>query len=253
MERLRARLASRAAALVLSHPEFAADAAEVGLVDKAWLDDPANNKIRSATTVDVVQRFLERSIEREPSIIASMGLNAIQLLTLDDDESGISGLAHPMAIVFTDLEGFTTFTSQNGDASARDLLEAHHRSVGPVIRSRGGRIVKRLGDGLLISFGAAEAAVLAALEIQEADVTDLRLRAGIHWGEAVLHRDDLVGHDVNLAARVTDAAKGGEILATGATQNQVGDDLANVKFGRLKRRSFKGVSEAVSVCQVTRR
>ena len=248
---LRRVLNERAAGLLRDHPEFSRGAAEVGLVDRSWLDDPANNPIRTATSLDVVQRFLERSIEREPSLIAHLGLNAIQLLALDAEDDDQGGQAHPMTIVFTDLEGFTRFTSRHGDAAARTFLESHHRTVGPIIRSRGGRMVKKIGDGLLVSFGAPEAAVLAALEVAEADHGALRLRAGIHHGEAVLLGDDLIGHDVNVAARVTDSAAGGEILATTAVRTAVGE-LPGVAFGRARRRSFKGVAEKISVCPVRR-
>lgn len=246
------RLVERAAALLKEHPELAGDAAEVGLVDKGWLDDPTGHPIRTATSLEVVQRFLERSVEQRPSLVATMGLNAIQLLSLESEEDERGGDPHPMTIVFTDLEGFTGYTSRNGDDAARGLLERHHRAVGPLIRSRGGRIIKKLGDGLLIIFNAPEAAVLAALEVCEANQDgELRLRAGIHHGEAVQLGDDLIGHDVNVAARVTDAAKGGEILATTDVRAAVGD-LPGVRFGRARRRSFKGVTESVSVCPVRR-
>ena len=251
MSALRRRLMERAAALLKEHPELASDAAEVGLVDKAWLDDPTGHPIRTASSLDVVQRFLERSIEREPSLVASIGLNAIQLLSMEAEDDHRGGDAHPMTIVFTDLEGFTRYTSTHGDDAARALLGRHHKAVGPLIRSRGGRIVKKLGDGLLVSFNAPEAAVLAALEVAEAENGELRLRAGIHHGEAVLLGDDLIGHDVNIAARVTDSAKGGEILATTDVRAAVGP-LPGVTFGRARRRSFKGVAESISVCPVRR-
>ena len=79
----------------------------------------------------------------------------------------------------------------------------------------------------------------------------LRLRAGVHAGEAVVTADDLIGHDVNIAARVAAAAKGGQVLATVAVRDQVGD-LRGVAFGRARRRSFKGVEHPVQVCTVQR-
>lgn len=249
---IRDRLTERAAALIKQHPEFARGAAEIGLVDKSWLDDPTAHPVRSATSLDVVQRYLERAIENEPSLIASLGLNAIQLLALESDGDGATGgQTKVLTVVFTDLEGFTSYTARHGDEAARGLLERHHRAVGPVIRSRGGRIVKKIGDGLFISFDAPEAAVLAALEIAEADAGELQLRAGIHHGEAVVVGDDLIGHAINVAARVTDSADGGEILATTAVREAIGP-VAGVTFGRARRRRFKGVAESVSVCPVRR-
>lgn len=251
VEALRQRLNEHAAALINLHPEFARGAAEVGLIDRAWLEDPLNRPIRTATSLDVVQRFLERSVEQEPSLIANMGLNAIQLLTIDADADA-DAPRQVATIAFTDLEGFTRYTARHGDVAARELLERHHRAVGPVIRSRGGRIVKKIGDGLLVSFGVPEAAVLAALEIAETNETGLRLRVGLHHGEVVALGDDLIGHDVNLAARVADSAKGGEILATVDVREVVGTVPAGVEFGRARRRTFKGVDGSVLVCPVRR-
>ena len=84
-----------------------------------------------------------------------------------------------MCIVFTDLEGFTPFTAAHGDAAAQELVAEHHRTVGPIVRSRGGRIVKRLGDGLMLSFPSPESAVLGALELVDDPPAPLRLRAGV--------------------------------------------------------------------------
>lgn len=251
VEALRLRLSERAAALINEHPEFARGAAEVGLVDRAWLEDPTR-PIRTATSLDVVQRFLERSVEQEPSLIAHLGLNAIQLLSVDVEPAGADGARQVATIAFTDLEGFTSYTAREGDVAARQLLEQHHRAVGPVIRSRGGRIVKKIGDGLLVSFAAPEAAVLAALEIAETNETGLRLRAGLHHGEVVLLGDDVIGHDVNLAARVADSAKGGELLATTDVRSAIGGALPGVAFGRARRRTFKGVDASISVCPIRR-
>jgi adenylate cyclase len=156
-----------------------------------------------------------------------------------------------MSIVFTDLEGFTQFTSRHGDEAALALLAEHHRSIGPIVRSRGGKVVKRIGDGLMLSFPSAESAVLAALELVEVEPGPLRLRAGVHTGEAVITPDDLIGHDVNVAARVAAVARGGQVLATVIVRDEVGE-LPGVSFGRARRRTFKGVGETVQVCPVQR-
>lgn len=252
IDAIRRRLTQQAAALLNEHPDFAAGASEVGLIDRAWLEQPTERPIRTATSLDVVQRFLERSIEKEPSLIANMGLNAIQLLTVGVEDTRSGGTRQVATIAFTDLEGFTAFTAREGDGAARELLERHHRAVGPVIRSRGGRIVKKLGDGLLISFAAPEAAVLAALEISETNDTGLRLRVGLHHGEVELLGDDVIGHDVNLAARVADSARGGEVLATVDVRTAIGSPPLGVRFGRARRRTFKGMDGSVLVCPVDR-
>lgn len=250
LEAVRVNLSERAAELLRRDPDLHDTAVEVGLVDRAWLEEPGQHPVRTAPALDVVQRFLERSVERRPSTLGTLGLNALQLLAQDvSPDEGSS--TTPVAIVFTDLEGFTKFTSSRGDEAALELLAEHHRTTGPIVRSRGGKVVKRLGDGLMLSFPSPEAAVFGALELVEVSPDPLRLRAGVHWGEAAVTSDDLIGHDVNVAARVASSAKGGQVLATEAACTAAGE-LRGVTFGRARRRSFKGVGEAVSVSLVTR-
>jgi adenylate cyclase len=79
----------------------------------------------------------------------------------------------------------------------------------------------------------------------------LRLRAGVHVGDVVVRRDDVVGHVVNVAARVTELAKGGQVLVTGDVRAAVGD-LHGVRFGRARRRRFHGVDEPVLVSAAER-
>jgi adenylate cyclase len=156
-----------------------------------------------------------------------------------------------LTVVFTDLEGFTRYTAQAGDEAASQRLAEHHRRISPVVRGRGGRVVKHIGDGLLLTFTHAEAAVLACLELVDAEPPPLRLRAGAHFGEVVLTRDDIVGHVVNIAARVAESAKGGQVLVTEAVVDQV-RGLRGIQVGRRRRRSFKGVGESVSVFPLSR-
>lgn len=250
VEALRVALAERAADLLQRDPGLVDTAVEVGLVDREWLEAPGRRPVGTAPALDVVQRFLERSIERRPSTLGAIGLNALQLLSFERPADAGDPAPTPVAIAFTDFEGFTRFTARYGDEAARALLADHHRHVGPVVRSRGGRVVKRLGDGLMLTFPSAEAAVLGALELVEVPAR-LRLRAGVHCGEAVVTPDDLIGHDVNIAARVAASATGGQVLATVDVRQAVGE-LRGVTFGRARRRSFKGVGEPVSVCPVQR-
>ena len=78
------------------------------------------------------------------------------------------------------------------------------------------------------------------------------MRVGLHTGEVRVQRDhDVVGHVVNIAARVTEVADGGEVLATTAIREEVGD-LPGVAFGRARRRALKGIGEPVRVCAVRR-
>lgn len=250
---VRGRVRHRLADLLRSDPEMLASALELGLVRREWVDNPTGEPISSSSPVEVVQRFLEREVERRPSILSELGLSTIQILSSrGDDEDDTTDSAVPLAIVFTDLEGFTAYTEREGDDAAADLLQRHTRTVGPIVRSRGGRIVKRLGDGLLLTFPRPEAAVMAALELVDWSPPPLRMRAGVHWGEAQDSRDDILGHDVNVAARVADVAKGGEVLVTAETRDAVLGLDERVEFGRIGRRKVKGIDVPVRVCRAAR-
>lgn len=245
-------LAERLAGLLRRDPELADTAMEVGLVDRAWMEEPGQHPISTAGTRDVVERFLERSAERRPSALARIGLSTIQALSwrVDEPASGAASTAE-LTVLFTDLEGFTRFTAQAGDEAAAEVLTAHHRVVGPVIRSRGGRVVKRIGDGLLVTFTEPAAALHAALELVDTAPEGLRLRAGLHAGEVIVQSGDVIGHVVNVAARVAEASRGGQVLATHEVVATAGE-LRGVKVLRGRRRSFKGVDATVIVHRVER-
>ncbi len=247
---LRRSVSERLAEVISSDPAWAAQAAEVGLVDRAWLESPSDRPFRTAPPLEMVQRFLERTAEQRPSVMASMGLNALQGLSLV--RAAPEDLAAPveLAVMFTDLEGFTRYTAAHGDDAAASLIAEHQRVVGPVVRSRGGHIVKRMGDGLMLTFPAPEAAILAGLELVEAVRAPLALRAGLHVGEAVATHDDLFGHVVNIAARITEEASGGMVLCSVDVRDAV-RPLAGVRFGRARRTRLKGV-EPISLCRVER-
>ena len=145
---LRRATARKVADMIRNDPQDAATALEMGLVDRQWLESPGEVPLSSSTPTDVVRRFLERSVERKPSQLNSLGLTAVQLLSSGGDAAGAgaAGAARPVSVVFTDLEGFTAFTEQRGDTAAIAAIDEHHHLAGPVVRGWGGKIVKHLGD-----------------------------------------------------------------------------------------------------------
>ena len=255
---LRRATARKAAEMIRSDPDDAATALEIGLVDEEWLHAPGEGPISSSAPGDILRRFLERTVERHPSKLSSLGLTAVQLLSSGDDAGGAGGgstgkgPAKVLTVVFTDLEGFTAYTDVHGDAAALALIDEHHQRAAPTVRRWKGRIVKHLGDGLLCTFPKPAYGIRAALDLEDAAPEPLRLRAGVHMGEAVVTRTDVVGHVVNVAARVCEAAKGGQVLATEdvveAAESSGG--LADVRLGRMKSRRMKGVKTPVRLCEV---
>lgn len=202
-----------------------------------------------AAQLRAIEELLERAVERHPSMLGTVGLSAIQALAGAAEEASDQptlGTPTALTVVFTDLEGFTEWTAREGDEAASQLLAAHHQVVDPIVAGRGGSLVKRLGDGLLLTFPQPAAAVLACLELVDAQPEPLRLRAGLHAGPVVATRDDVIGHVVNLAARVAEAAEGGEVLVTHDVRSSV--DLPNVHFGDTRAERFKGIEEPITIC-----
>ncbi len=257
---VRRATARRAAELIRSDPDDAATALEIGLIDEEWLQAPGERPISSSAPGDILRRFLERTVERHPSKLSSLGLTAVQLLSSGDGAGGTSGggggggnrPAKPLTVVFTDLEGFTAYTDAHGDAAALALIDEHHQKAAPTVRRRNGRIVKHLGDGLLCTFPQPALGIRAALDLQASAPDPLRLRAGLHMGEAVVTRTDVVGHVVNVAARVCETAKGGQVLATEEVVEAAlsAGALSEVRLGRMKSRRMKGVKTPVRLCEV---
>src|SRR5437867_12641274 len=130
----------------------------------------------------------------------------------------------PVTVMFTDIAGFTAYAASRGDRAAARLLHRHDRAVLPAIRRHSGRILKRLADGLMVAFASPAAALRAALEMQQA-ARGVRLRIGIHAGAARSRAGDLIGHEVNVAARIAERALGGEILVSDAVRGAA-DGLA---------------------------
>lgn len=154
-------------------------------------------------------------------------------------------------VVFTDIVGFTEFTALRGDDDALTMLSTQERLVREEL-PEGARIVKELGDGLLLWFADACDALRTILRLQlrfEAESSETMLplwvRAGMHSGRQSLRGDDLVGHDVNVAARVVDVAGPGEVLLSDATLRQIADRLPEVSFEELGPVMMKGIPDPV--------
>jgi len=246
-EAVRRRLARKAATLIRRDAEAAEVALELGLIDRAWLDNPGQGPVTTAGPYEVMERFWERAVEQRPSRISSLGLSAAQLL------SGrmTTPAGHPvsLAVVFTDLEGFTSYTAEFGDEAALRLLQDHYRDARPIVRREGGRIVKRLGDGLLCTFTTPQGGLRAAVELLGTAPEPLRLRAGVHFGDAIISSSDVVGHAVNVAARVAEIAGGGHAIATKGAVDAAGPS-PGVIVGKERSRRLKGISERVVIVEI---
>jgi adenylate cyclase len=153
------------------------------------------------------------------------------------------------AIVFTDIAGFTELTNTHGDDVALALLERQEELVRDSLPP-GSRVVKELGDGLLLWFDDACEALRTCLHLQHrfedeaVDPLPLWVRIGMHWGSPRRRGDDIIGRDVNLASRIMDLAAPGEVLCSKATADRVGP-LEGVEYEPLGPVMVRGFNEAV--------
>jgi adenylate cyclase len=136
-----------------------------------------------------------------------------------------------VAVMFSDIVDSTRLAEEVGDDEWTDVVSRYREFVRAAFATRGGEEVGTQGDGFLAQFPSPADAVLCAVDIQR-DVRDvaaaglgLRLRIGVHAGEAVHDDGDLIGRVVNLAARVTGEAEPGEILVTEPVADYVGGQL----------------------------
>lgn len=150
-------------------------------------------------------------------------------------------------LVFTDLVGFSAWSLQAGDVAALTLLRRVAQAVEPPLLAAGGRIVKRMGDGImavfrdpLVAVGAVLAAQ-AAIDSVEVDGYTPRMRVGIHTGRPQRLADDWLGVDVNIAARVMERATRGGIVVSGSTLDRIERadlDALGVVVKRARRQVF---------------
>ena len=120
----------------------------------------------------------------------------------------------PPAVAFVDLAGYTELTMTSGDERAADFATRLHLVASRVVAGHGGRVVKQLGDGVLLRFrtgiGAVTAVRALVTEITDAGLPEVH--AGIAVGRFVVRDGDVYGNVVNLASRIAAHAQAGEVL-----------------------------------------
>ncbi len=203
-------------------------------------------------TPQMLARRISEAGNQRPSALRELGLGALQLYRALSDAHGSASGEIDVAILFTDLVGFSKWSLKAGDEAALALLRAIDEAQTPVVRRAGGEIVKRLGDGAMAAFSDPVAATRAAIgsvaAIAAIDQDGYRpaLRAGVHLGRPRRVGADYIGVDVNIAARVAEAAKGGEVLVSDATREASLDDAA-LRFRRKLIFRGKGTPTGMAV------
>lgn len=154
-------------------------------------------------------------------------------------------LDHPPAISFLDLTGYTRLTDERGDEAAAELAAGLERLVQQAASRHAGKAVKFLGDGVMFWFRDPGAAVRASLEMVDgARSAGLPpAHVGVHAGPVLFQGGDYFGRTVNVAARIADYARQGEVVVSQEVVDAASD--ADVSFVAIGPVELKGVSGPV--------
>ncbi|MFL5674932.1 MAG: MerR family transcriptional regulator [Chloroflexota bacterium] len=158
-------------------------------------------------------------------------------------------LADPPAIAFVDLAGYTELTASDGDERAADFATDLHVIASRVVSSHGGRVVKQLGDGVLLRFGSAIGAIEGVRELMAAiALEDLPpAHAAVAVGRFVVREGDVYGNTVNVAARLAAHAGPGELLIRAEDARAWVEPSGWTDAGEA---SFKGIADPISVARL---
>ena len=156
--------------------------------------------------------------------------------------------------MFTDIEKSTDLIGVIGDEAWENLLSWHDRTLRSLFAAHGGEVAHHTGDGFFVAFPDAAAAVRSAIAVQRALAEHrgthgfaLKVRIGIHSGEATRRGQDYGGAEVHKAARIAALAEGGEIVASEETAKGAGD---GVNIAQMREVSLKGVTEQVRIATI---
>jgi adenylate cyclase len=155
--------------------------------------------------------------------------------------------ARPPAIAFLDLTGYTRLTEERGDRAAADLAGRLTEIVHELAQQHGGRPVKLLGDGVMFHFPDPPEGVRCGLELVERiPAAGLpRARVGLHSGPVVFQNGDYFGRTVNIAARISDHARPGEVLVS--EDVATGDPAEGIRYEKVGPVSLKGLAAPITL------
>ena len=158
------------------------------------------------------------------------------------------------AIMAVDVVGYSRLMSEDEAGTAKAVRE-HRRAAVPIVAGLGGRVVKTMGDGLLLEFPSIVAAVECAVTIQNMmlernlgtpEARRITYRIGVHLGDVLIDGDDILGEGVNIAARLESICEPGGVSVSRAVYDQISGKLA-LGFRTLGLQKLKNIAKPVEV------
>jgi class 3 adenylate cyclase len=161
------------------------------------------------------------------------------------------------AVLLADVVGYSRLMGENETATLRELQEHQFAMVNPTIGQHHGRIVKLMGDGVLVEFKSVVDAVECAVAIQRGMVLrnfevpenrQIRFRIGVNIGDLLIDGDDIYGDGVNVASRLQEMAAPNGVCISSAVLRHI-DGVVDCTFVDRGAHQFKNISRAVRVYQ----
>ena len=197
-----------------------------------------------------VQAHVSIPVANEESFGVALTTTLIDLVgSLDGDTLvPIGGVEGTAILMFTDIEDSTVLAQEMGDKLWSETIDDHDRFIVATVEKHAGTVIKTLGDGALLSFGGARAALRCAGDLQAGFAErPFAVRIGIHAGDLVRTEDDVVGLTVNKAARVAAAAAGGQVVISSIVRELVGgtDEFSFGDPFLVELKGIEGVHELI--------
>lgn len=180
------------------------------------------------------------------------------------DEQLLKKFTYERTVMFTDIVGYSKKAAQKELIDTMTLLAVHDKTLMPIISEFQGRLIKKIGDALMVAFEDPVAACRCAIRMQSALIElnrsgseNILIRIGLNTGTVFVKNDDVFGDAVNVAARMESMAQPGMIFLTQATFSRVGQTVPcsdcgeqNVKGQRQPLRIFTIIDESQSASEM---
>ena len=180
---------------------------------------------------------------------AALDTVAASALSRAREVGALASLDGTVTIMFSDIVELTTLYETLGDLRGSELIRTHNEIFRREVAAHRGHEVQTFGDSFMIAFSSVRRAVLCAIALQRAFAAysdshadlPIRIRIGLHVGEAVRESTDFFGRAVILAARISSLAQGGQILVS-STLHDVAVSAGDLRFSPVGERPLKGLA-----------
>jgi class 3 adenylate cyclase len=199
-------------------------------------------------------RMRDQGISAESDIYTSIVAVADSVQRERPDIAAHAAPDGTVTIMFSDIEDSTVLTERLGDRGWQDLLHKHNALIREQLQAYDGYEVKTMGDGFMVAFRSAKKGLDCAIAIQKAfdghnavAGEHVKVRIGLHAGEAIKDGDDFYGKNVILASRVAGKAVGGEILVSSLVRALVESSVEPGTFAEGREVELKGLAGSHTV------